>query len=176
MNKITIYTFYKYDNDGSIHISATSSIEAINTLCALNNYAKFIYDFKKFSKHKINTNDYCRILNIEQEYVLSPRFISDKEYIKLSNYFMCIDENKMENDKSNIQDTNSNLAGTEYKNIPSISIKQEKDYSEDNGLDFSNTNKVYNDSKMISISKTDQNNYNHSNDILNTLKQKMMED
>lgn len=136
MIRTTIYTFHKYDNSGNIHISALSFIEAINAIYELNNCARFIYNFEKFSKYVIATNDYCRILNIEPEYTLFPRFISDEEYVKLFNYFIRVNKKKTVNDTLNIQNANSCLFGTEHKNMPSIFAKQEKDYSE--GEDLNN--------------------------------------
>lgn len=85
-----IYTFYKLNNiNEKIHIGALSYLEAVNALYELNNYANYVYDLityrlDQLQIYEITKNEYCKLMNIGEDYICFPIFINEEQYKKLT--------------------------------------------------------------------------------------------
>ena len=85
-----IYTFYKRNNTNEkIHIVALTYCEAVNALYELNNYADYVYDLTTYRLdelwlYKISKNEYCKLMNIGEDYICFPIFINEEQYKKIT--------------------------------------------------------------------------------------------
>ena len=85
-----IYTFYKRNNiNEKIHIGALTYLEAVNALYELNNYANYVYDLTTYRLdelclYEISKNEYCKLMNIGEDYICFPIFINEEQYKKIT--------------------------------------------------------------------------------------------
>ena len=85
-----IYTFYKNNNiNVKIHIAAMTFCEAVDALYSIQPYAYWVYNLKEYRLdelrlYEITKNEYCKLMNIAEDYIYFPIFINDEKYQKLT--------------------------------------------------------------------------------------------
>ena len=90
-----IYTFYKNNNiNVKIHIAALSLFEAVDALYSIQPYAYWVYNLKEYRLdelwlYEISKNEYCKLMNIGEDYMCFPIFINEDKYQKLTSKQWC---------------------------------------------------------------------------------------